>query len=56
MTFTSKPNLVNSIRDIMMETSVQGVVGALQGMRDRPDSTPLLPQIKLPGINHPRCR
>ncbi len=50
VTFSSKPNLVNSIRDIMLETSIQGVVGALQGMRDRPDSTPLLHQIKCPAL------
>lgn len=48
MTLSSKPDLVNSIRDIMVETSVQGVVGALQGMRDRPDSTPILSQINFP--------
>ena len=50
VTLSSKPNLVDTIHDIMMETSVQGVVGALQGMRDRPDSTPLLPQINCPVI------
>jgi pimeloyl-ACP methyl ester carboxylesterase len=32
----------------MLETSINGVVGALLGMRDRPDLTPLLPQIKCP--------
>jgi pimeloyl-ACP methyl ester carboxylesterase len=48
ITLSSIPNLVKHISDIMMETSVNGVVGALQGMRDRPDSTPFLPQIKCP--------
>lgn len=48
VTLSSKPKLVDIIHDIMMETSVQGVVGALQGMRDRPDSTPLLSQINCP--------
>jgi len=33
-----------------METSVNGVVGALQGIRDRPDSSPFLPQIKCPAL------
>jgi 3-oxoadipate enol-lactonase len=47
-TLASKSNLINSIREIMLETSILGIVGALQGMRDRPDSTPLLPQIKCP--------
>jgi 3-oxoadipate enol-lactonase len=42
------PDLMNTIHDIMLETSVNGVVGALQGMRDRPDSTNLLSQISCP--------
>jgi 3-oxoadipate enol-lactonase len=50
VTYSSNPRLVNSIHDIMMETSVNGVVGALQGMRDRPDSTPLLSQVKCPAL------
>lgn len=48
VTLSAKPDLVNTIRDIMIETSVQGVVGALNGMRDRPDSSPLLPHINIP--------
>ena len=50
VTLASKPALVNTIRDIMLATSVQGVKGALQGMKDRPDSTPLLAQIPFPVI------
>ncbi len=49
-TYASNKSLVNSIEEIMLETSVNGVVGALQGMRDRPDSTPLLPQITCPTL------
>jgi pimeloyl-ACP methyl ester carboxylesterase len=48
VTFASNKPLVNTIDDIMLETSVNGVVGALQGMRDRPDSTPLLSQVQCP--------
>jgi pimeloyl-ACP methyl ester carboxylesterase len=48
VTFASNKPLVNTIDDIMLETSVNGVVGALQGMRDRPDSTPLLSQLQCP--------
>jgi 3-oxoadipate enol-lactonase len=48
VTLSSNPKLVNTIYDIMLETSVNGVVGALQGMRDRMDSTPLLSKIKCP--------
>lgn len=48
LTSASNPELLNHIRSIMLETSVQGVVGASQGMRDRSDSTPWLSQIKVP--------
>jgi 3-oxoadipate enol-lactonase len=48
VTLSSKSDLVTSIHEIMKETSVQGVVGALQGMRDRPDSTSLLAGNKSP--------
>jgi len=47
-TLTTKKELLTSIREIMLETSTNGVVGALQGIRDRPDSTPLLAEIKCP--------
>ena len=47
-TLTTKKELVSSIREIMLETSTNGVVGALQGMRDRADSTPLLAEIECP--------
>lgn len=50
VTFASNRPLVNTIDDIMLETSLNGVVGALQGMRDRPDSTPLLSQVKCPAL------
>jgi 3-oxoadipate enol-lactonase len=49
-TFNSNPTLVKMIRDIMLETSVNGLVGALQGMRDRPVSTNLLHQVKCPAL------
>ena len=35
--------LVERVRDLMAATPVSGIVGALGAMRDRPDSTPLLP-------------
>ncbi len=47
-TYASNPKLMDAIRDIMLETSVQGVIGASQGMRDRPDSIPLLSQVNVP--------
>jgi pimeloyl-ACP methyl ester carboxylesterase len=50
VTFNSNQPLINTIRAIMLDTSVNGVVGALQGMRDRPDSTLLLSQVKCPAL------
>ena len=49
-TLTTKKELVSYIREIMLATSVNGVVGTLQGMRDRPDSTSLLNQIQCPAL------
>jgi pimeloyl-ACP methyl ester carboxylesterase len=48
VTLSFNPQLVSSIREIMLETSVQGVIGASQGMRDRPDSTSLLYRMYFP--------
>jgi pimeloyl-ACP methyl ester carboxylesterase len=48
VTLTSKPGVVKEIQEIMVKTSVQGIVGASQGMKVRPDSTPLLPEIQCP--------
>ncbi len=37
--------LVDEVRVMMAATPVAGIVGALGAMRDRPDSTPLLPML-----------
>lgn len=42
--------LVDFVQEIMEGTSVEGVIGALQAMRDRPDSTPTLGKIKVPTL------
>ncbi len=47
-TYASHPSLVKEVRGIMAGTSVAGIVGALLGMRDRPDATPLLPHLDRP--------
>jgi 3-oxoadipate enol-lactonase len=47
-TYEGNPDLVRRVRTIMEGTSVPGIVGALMGMRDRPDSTDLLDQIDRP--------
>ncbi len=49
-TYETKIDLVEAVRDLMETTSVEGVVGAQMGMKDRPDSTPLLPAIDIPTL------
>ncbi len=39
------PATVERVRTMMAATPVAGIVGALGAMRDRPDSTPLLPEL-----------
>jgi len=46
--YEAQPDLVNFVREMMQETSEDGVVGALTAMRDRPDSTPDLPALDVP--------
>ena len=48
ITLSTKPDLVKTIQHMMANTSVQGIVGVLQGMRDRINSTPMLSQISCP--------
>jgi pimeloyl-ACP methyl ester carboxylesterase len=47
-TYTDRPELVNQLRSIMDQTSSQGMVAALNGMKARTDSTPILEEIKVP--------
>ena len=42
---SAPPALVEQVWVMMAATPVQGIVGALGAMRDRPDSTPLLPML-----------
>jgi len=48
VTQTKNPHLSKQIQIMMTKTSVQGIIGALQGIRDRPDSLLLLNQISCP--------
>lgn len=41
-TFATKPELVTRVKQIMESASVPGIIGALNAMRDRPDSTSTL--------------
>jgi len=49
-TYKSNPDLVKQVESIMSSTSVQGIVGALEGMKSRPDSTPYLGEITVPTL------
>jgi YbgC/YbaW family acyl-CoA thioester hydrolase len=46
----TQPNIVEQVKTMIGRTPVAGIVGALGAMRDRPDSTPLLPTIDVPTL------
>ncbi|NCQ34930.1 alpha/beta fold hydrolase, partial [bacterium] len=48
--YEAEPDLVEFVREMMLETSTDGIVGALSAMRDRPDSTPDLPALEVPTL------
>lgn len=43
-----RPELAREVTDMIARQPVSGIVGALHAMRGRPDSTPLLGQIRVP--------
>jgi 3-oxoadipate enol-lactonase len=47
-TYEANTRLVEETYQIMLQTSLAGIVGDLMGMKDRPDSTPLLEHIHQP--------
>jgi pimeloyl-ACP methyl ester carboxylesterase len=49
-TATERTFISNAVRAMMARQPVNGVVGALQAMRDRPDSTPTLEGITVPTL------
>ena len=49
-TLQNEPLVVEQVKSMMLESSPDGVVGALGAMRNRPDSTPLLPEIEVPTL------
>jgi pimeloyl-ACP methyl ester carboxylesterase len=49
-TYEENPQLVERVREIMKKTSTNGMVGALIGMKNRPDSTGKLSQIEVPAL------
>jgi YbgC/YbaW family acyl-CoA thioester hydrolase len=49
-TFTDQPEVVEQYREMTRRVSVPGMVGALRAMRERPDSTSSLGQIRVPTL------
>jgi pimeloyl-ACP methyl ester carboxylesterase len=49
-TLARNEEVVQKVRDMILESSPGGVVAALGAMRERPDSTPLLGEIEVPTL------
>ena len=49
-TVSKRPELVKRVRDMMLKTKPEGAAGALLGMAERDDNTPLLSQITCPTL------
>jgi pimeloyl-ACP methyl ester carboxylesterase len=49
-TYTDKPALVERVFLMMQSAHESAIIGDLSGMRDRPDSTALLPKISVPTL------
>lgn len=49
-TYTLEPTLVKHVENVMLKTSLDGIVGDLIGMKQRPDSTPTLSNIRVPTL------
>ncbi len=49
-TYPADPELVNRVKHIMEQTSLEGMVSALKGMKVRPDSSPTLDSISVPSL------
>lgn len=45
-----RPGIVREVQGMMEEAEPEGVARALEAMRDRPDSIPLLPRIQVPSL------
>jgi 3-oxoadipate enol-lactonase len=49
-TVSKRPEVVKRVRDMMLKTKPEGAAGALLGMAERDDQTPLLAQISCPTL------
>lgn len=48
--YENDEKLVAFVREMINSASVNGIVGALAAMKERPDSTPLLPELDVPTL------
>ena len=48
--YKNRPELIEQVREIMMNTSLEGITGDLMGMKERPDSSPFLSEIDKPTL------
>ena len=48
VTREQRPDVVREVREMIRRQPLDGIVGALRALRDRPDSTPLLARIDVP--------
>jgi pimeloyl-ACP methyl ester carboxylesterase len=49
-TLSGRPEIAARVRGMILRAPPDGVRGALQGMADRPDSTPILPSLRCPTL------
>ena len=49
-TVEAQPEVVHHVEAMMLRAPVSGIVGALESMRERPDSRPLLAEIRIPTL------
>jgi pimeloyl-ACP methyl ester carboxylesterase len=49
-TYSSRPDLVNSVRQMMVRQSRESIAAALEALMLRPDSSPLLGRISVPAL------
>jgi 3-oxoadipate enol-lactonase len=49
-TLAGRPEIADRLRRMILRAPEEGVRGALQGMADRPDSTPLLAGLRAPAL------
>jgi 3-oxoadipate enol-lactonase len=49
-TCKSRPDIVDTVRQIILRNSARGIAGAIRALMTRPDSTPLLASVRCPTL------